>query len=45
MLSALKQLGANISVKVNFLFSHFDRFPDNLGDYSKEEDSIKTSKL
>ena len=35
MLSALGQLGANISINVHFLFSHLERFPDNLEDYSE----------
>ena len=25
-----------MSLKVNFLFSHLDYFPDNLGDFSEE---------
>ena len=37
MLSAFGKLGANMSIKVHFLFSHLDRFPDNLGDYSEEQ--------
>ncbi len=26
-----------MSIKVHFLFSHLDRFPGNLGDYSEEQ--------
>ena len=26
-----------MSIKVHFLFSHLERFPDNLGDYSEEQ--------
>lgn len=37
MLTAFSRLGANMSIKVHFLFSHLDRFPDNLGDYSEEQ--------
>ena len=36
MVSALGELGTNMSIKVLFLFSHLDRFFDNLGDYSEE---------
>ena len=37
MLTAYEKLGANVSIKVHFLFSHLDRFPGNLGDYSEEQ--------
>lgn len=37
MLSALGQLGANMSINVHLLFSHLERFPDNLEDYSEEQ--------
>ena len=40
MLSALGQLGTNMSIKDHFLCSHLDRFPDNLGDYSEEQGEI-----
>ena len=30
MLTAYEKLGANMSIKVHFLFSHLDRFPGNL---------------
>ena len=36
MLSAL-ELGANMSIKVHFLFSHLDRLLGNLGDYSEKQ--------
>lgn len=36
MLSAFKKLGCRMSLKVHFLFSHLDYFPDNLGDFSEE---------
>ena len=26
-----------MSIEVNFLHSHFDRFPENLGDFSEEQ--------
>ena len=26
-----------MSIKVHFLFSHLDKFPDNLGDHSDEQ--------
>lgn len=36
MLKSLNQLGCNMSLKLHFLHSHLDFFPDNLGDYSDE---------
>ena len=38
MLKAFQKLGCNMSIKVHFLFSHLDRFPDNLGGVSDEQD-------
>ena len=40
MLLAFHDLGCKISVKVHFLFSHLDRFPDNLGAVSDEQGEI-----
>ncbi|GFS88858.1 uncharacterized protein TNCV_3569561 [Trichonephila clavipes] len=37
MLSNLKELRFNMSIKVQFLHSHLDRFPQNLGDFSEEQ--------
>ncbi|GFW05796.1 uncharacterized protein TNCV_602681 [Trichonephila clavipes] len=37
MLSNLKGLGCNMSIKIYFLHSHLDRFPQNLGDFSEEQ--------
>jgi hypothetical protein len=37
MLSHFKNLGCNMSIKVHFLHSHLQRFPDNLGHYSEEQ--------
>ena len=37
MLESFKQLGANMSIKVHFLFSHLGRFPQNLGSVSDEQ--------
>lgn len=37
MLVNFKKLGANMSIKLHYLHSHLDRFPDNLGDYSEEQ--------
>ena len=37
MLSKFKDLGAKMSIKIHYLFSHLDRFPENLGDYSEEQ--------
>ena len=36
MLSAFHDLGCKMSIKVHFLFSHLDKFPDNLGAVSDE---------
>ena len=33
----LKILGCNMSLKVHFLDSHIDSFPENVGDYSEEQ--------
>ncbi|GFV66833.1 uncharacterized protein TNCV_4303941 [Trichonephila clavipes] len=43
MLSNLKELGCNMSIKIHLLHSHLDRFPQNLGDFSEEQvkDSIR----
>jgi len=37
MLDAFKNLGCNMSLKVHFLNSHLDYFPENLGDVSDEQ--------
>ena len=37
MLINFHDLGANMSIKVHYLFSHLDRFPENLGDLSEEQ--------
>lgn len=37
MLLAFRDLGCNMSVKLHFLFSHLDKFPQNLGDVSDEQ--------
>jgi len=37
LLSTLQGMGANLSIKVHFLYSHLDRFPENLGDLSDEQ--------
>lgn len=45
MLSNFQQLGCNMSIKVDFLRSHLDRFPENLGDLSEgrgERQAIQT---
>ena len=36
-LSTLQGMGANVSIKPYFLYSHLDRFPENLGDLSDEQ--------
>ena len=37
MLTAFRNLGCNMSVKMHYLFSHMDRFPENLGSTSDEQ--------
>ena len=37
MLESYKQLEAYMSIKVHFLFSHLDKFPENLGSVSDEQ--------
>ena len=37
MLDACQRLGANMSIKVHFLYNHLDRFPANCGDFSGEQ--------
>ena len=37
MLFNFKNLGVKISIKVHYLFCHWDRFPENLGDLSEEQ--------
>ncbi|GFV22118.1 uncharacterized protein TNCV_5006011 [Trichonephila clavipes] len=37
MLSNLKELGCNMSIKIHFLHSYLDRFLQNLGDFSEEQ--------
>ncbi|XP_056636856.1 uncharacterized protein LOC130445312 [Diorhabda sublineata] len=34
---APKSLGCNMSIKVHYLHSHLDRFPDNLGEITEEQ--------
>ena len=47
LLDNFQALGINMSIKVHFLHSHIDRFPEILGDVSDEQvkDFIKTFKL
>ena len=37
LLSTFHSLGCNMSVKLHFLYSQFDRFPENLGTVSDEQ--------
>ena len=37
MLENFKALGTRMSIKIHYLFSHLDRFPENLGDVSEEQ--------
>ena len=37
ILTAFKNLGCNMSIKMHYLFSHMDRFPENLGSMSDEQ--------
>ena len=38
MLSAFHDLGCKMSIKVHFLFSHFDKFPENLWSVGDKEE-------
>jgi len=38
VLAAFKALGCSMRLKVNFLNSHVNSFPENLGDYSEEQE-------
>ena len=42
MLSGFDDLGCKISIKVHFLFSHLDKFSDNLGAVSDEQERDST---
>ena len=37
MLTKYQEMGANMSIKVHFLHSHLNRFPENLDDFSEEQ--------
>lgn len=37
LLLQLKNIGCDMSIKLHFLHSHLDRFPENLGDMSEEQ--------
>lgn len=37
LLLQLKNMGCNMSIKLHFLHSHLDKFPENLGDMSEEQ--------
>lgn len=37
MLKSFERLGCNMSLKIHFLHSHLDSFPENLGDLSEEQ--------
>ena len=37
LLSSFEDIGAKMSIKVHFLHSHLDRFPENLGALSDEQ--------
>ena len=37
LLASFNALGARMSIKLHFLSSHLDYFPDNCGDYSEEQ--------
>ena len=37
MLTAFRNLGCNMNVKMHYLFSHMDQFPENLGSMSDDQ--------
>jgi hypothetical protein len=42
MLNHFKELGCNMSLKIHFLHSHLDFFPENLGDESEEQGTVSS---
>ena len=38
MLTAFRNLGCNMSIKMHYLFSHMNRFPENLGSMRDEQE-------
>ena len=40
LLKSLQDIGTNISIKVHFLHSHQDKFPDNYSDVSDEQEQF-----
>jgi len=40
LLTSYKAMGCNMSVKIHFLESHLDSFPENLGEVSDEHSEI-----
>ena len=42
LLRSYHQLGCNMSIKIHFLFSHLEKFPDNLGDYSDGQGEVSS---
>jgi len=37
MISNFEKLGCNMNMKIHFLHSHLDKFPENFGDFSEEQ--------
>ena len=37
MLEAIRDLGCKMSIKLHYINSHLDHFPENLGDVSEEQ--------
>ena len=37
LMQSFQTLGVRMSIKMHFLHSHLDYFPDNCGDYSEEQ--------
>ncbi|XP_014785903.1 uncharacterized protein LOC106880477 [Octopus bimaculoides] len=37
LISTIRDIGANMSIKMHYFFSHIDRFPENLGDVRDEQ--------
>ncbi|KAI6646930.1 hypothetical protein LOD99_9024 [Oopsacas minuta] len=40
MLKNFHSLGTRMSIKLHYLYSHLERFPENLGDLSKEQGEL-----
>ena len=40
MLAKFKMLGADMRIKLHYLYNHLDKFPNNPGDFNEDKDEI-----